>query len=89
MDYASEIKPICKRSLSKFCKKNPVLRKVLTNKINEILSNPFHYKPLSHDFSGERRVHILKSYVLVFRIDHIRRIVIFIRFRHHDKAYKR
>ena len=89
MIYKIEIKPSCKRSIKKLCKKNPVLEKALKNKMDEILKNPGHYKPLRNDLAGERRVHIMKSFVLKFEIDESVRTVTFIFFGHHDEAYKR
>ncbi|MFA4957108.1 MAG: type II toxin-antitoxin system RelE/ParE family toxin [Candidatus Methanoperedens sp.] len=86
--YGLEIKPSCRNEIVKACKKNPVLKKAIENKINEILLNPAHYKPLRYDLAGERRVHILKSFVLVFEIDDNERNVTFLRFRHHDDAYR-
>jgi toxin YoeB len=84
-----EVMPSCQRTIDKSCKKNPILRKVLKNKMNEILRNPLHYKPLRHDLKGERRVHILKSFILKFEIDETKKTVIFLAFSHHDRAYKR
>lgn len=89
MTYAIEIKPSCKETITKLCKKNPVLEKAIRNKMEEILENPTHYKPLKHDFAGGRRVHIMKSFVLRYEIDEQRKTVIFIDFSHHDDAYRR
>ncbi len=85
--YGCEIKITCKRTINKACRKNPVLRKVLENKIKEIILNPHHYKPLRNLLAGERRVHILKSFVLVFEINPSEKTVVFLRFVHHDDAY--
>ncbi|MFH0701117.1 MAG: type II toxin-antitoxin system RelE/ParE family toxin [Candidatus Woesearchaeota archaeon] len=89
MAYNLDIKPSCQESIDKACKKNPVLRHALTNKVNEILENPQHYKPLRYDLAGERRVHLLKSFVLKFEIDENSKIVTLIAFGHHDEAYER
>ncbi len=89
MSYFIEIHPKCKEEIEKLCRKNPVLEKALRNKMNEIVENPQHYKPLKHEFAGERRVHIMKSFVLKFEIDEINNVVRFIFFGHHDEAYKR
>lgn len=85
--YGIEIKPSCRKEINRACKKNPVLRKALENKMNEILQNPEHYKPLKYDLAGERRVHILKNFILVFEISENEKKVTFLRFRHHDDAY--
>ena len=84
-----EIKPSCQKDIDKLCRKNSILRKVLENKINEILLNPQHYKSLRYDLIGERRVHIMKSFVLKFIIDESTKTVTFIFFGHHDEAYRR
>ena len=86
--YDWEIKPKCKKIINKLCKKNPLLRKIIESKINEIIKNPFHYKPLRYDFKGERRIQI-GSFVFVYEINYSKKLVIFKRFTHHDKAYKR
>ncbi len=87
--YACEIMPSCERMMEKSCKKNPVLSEALRKKMEEILENPAHYKPLKYDFAGERRVHLMKNFVLKFSIDEGQKVVRFLFFGHHDEAYKR
>ncbi len=87
--YDKEIKPICKKAINKACKNNPVLRKILETKMNEVILNPSHYKPLRYDLKGERRVHVMCSFVLKFKIEDNRKIITFLAFGHHDYAYKR
>lgn len=87
--YSTEIKPSCQEDINKLCRKNPVLRVALEKKMNEIAQNPQHYKPLKYDLAGERRVHIMKSFVLKFEIHEDRQAVEFIFFGHHDEAYRR
>lgn len=89
MRYEIEIKPSCKENIKKLCKKNPVLEKALKKKMEQILENPRHYKPLRYDLAGERRVHVLKSFVLKYEISEKNKTVVFIAFSHHDDAYKR
>jgi mRNA-degrading endonuclease RelE of RelBE toxin-antitoxin system len=38
-------------------------------KIEEIMGDLHRYKPLRHNLKGSRRVHLEKSFVLVFEID--------------------
>lgn len=87
--YRIEIKPSCQKDMEKLCKKNSILKESLEKKINEILKNPQHYKPLKYDLAGEKRVHIMKSFVLKFEIDETNKIVTFVFFGHHDDAYSR
>jgi len=81
--------PFCKKSIDKACKRNPILRKILDKKMREIIQNPFHYKPLKYYLAGERRVHILRSFVLKFEVDQTMRVVTFIAFGHHNEVYKK
>lgn len=87
--YSLEIKPSCQKSIEKLCTKNPVLKNAIEKKMHEILENPYHYKPLRYDLAGERRVHIMNSFVLKFEILGDSQAVRFIFFGHHDDAYKR
>ena len=89
MIYSLLVSEDCETSIGKLCKKNPVLREALEKKMNEIVQNPQHYKPLKYDLAGERRVHIMKSFVLKFEIHEDGKTVEFIFFGHHDEAYRR
>jgi mRNA-degrading endonuclease RelE of RelBE toxin-antitoxin system len=61
----------------------------LKKKMNEILQNPYHYKPLGYNLAGVRRVHIMKSFVLQYEINESAKEVRFLAFDHHDDAYRR
>ncbi len=87
MSYTLEIIPKCLEEIRKLCRKNPVLEQALRKKINEILEHPLHFKPLRFDLAGERRVHIMKSFVLKFDVK--ASVVRLIFFGHHDEAYRR
>ena len=82
-----DVDPVCRRVINKSCKKNPVLLKSLRNKIREIIENPERYKPMKYDLAGKRRVHILKSFVLTYKIKE--GVVHIVDFEHHDDAYRR
>jgi len=51
--------------------------------------NPHHYKPLRYDLKGLRRVHLEKSFVLIFEINEEEKIVRFLDFEHHDEIYRK
>ena len=89
MSYEIEITPSCHDTIKKLCKKNPVLEHALRNKVEEIAENPDHYKPLKYGLAGERRVHIMKSFVLRFELDETRKTITFLAFSHHDDVYRR
>jgi YafQ family addiction module toxin component len=77
------------RKLNKINKKNKKLFETIINKMREIKENPLHYKPLRYDMKGYRRVHIMKSFVLIFKVDRKGKMIIFEDFDHHDRIYKR
>ena len=87
--YSYEIVDSLLKDLNKLLKKDRKMYGIVMDKIGEILKNPQHYKPLRYDLAGERRVHIMKSFVLKFEIDENNKVVKFIFFGHHDEAYKR
>ena len=89
MAYDFQIHPKCLEEIKKLGKKNHLLEIALKKKMEEILENPQHYKPLKYDLAGERRVHLLKSFVLKFDIDEDKKLVTFLALSHHDDAYKR
>lgn len=89
MSYGLEVHPKCKEEIKELCRKNHALEDALKKKMEEIIENPQHYKPLKYDYAGERRVHVMKSFVLKFEIDESTKTVRFIFFGHHDDAYKR
>ena len=89
MAYAFELKPNLERELKKIGKKDRATFKAVRNKIEEIIKDPHHYKPLRYDLKGLRRAHIEKSFVLVFEIDEQEKTVRFLNLAHHDEVYKR
>ena len=60
---------------------------IIDKKVLQILENPHHFKPLRGDMHGARRVHIDKSFVLVYEIDEEKKTVIVLDYNHHDKIY--
>jgi YafQ family addiction module toxin component len=77
------------RKFKKLSVKNPKQILILDEKIDEICRNPFHkYKNLRYDQREFKRVHIDKSFVLIFRIDHNSKTVIFCDYDHHDRVYR-
>jgi YafQ family addiction module toxin component len=87
--YRKRIDKVLLSNLKKISKKDRKLFDAAMKKIDEISANPQHYKPLRYDLKGWRRVHLEKSFVLVFRIDEEEKIVTFLDLRHHDEIYRR
>lgn len=54
--------------------------------MNEIAANPSIGKPLEHQHTEIRRVHV-GHFVLTFEVDNSRNVITLVDFEHHDKAY--
>ena len=66
--YRFEIKPTLEKKLVKIKKKDKTLFVAVREKIKEVIENPQRYKPLRYDLKGLRRVHVKRSFVLVFEL---------------------
>lgn len=84
--YRKLIEKKLERKLDRLWKRDPELFRAVDAKMDEILLNPSHYKPLRWPMQNLRRVHI-GSQVLVFCINEEEKTVEFFSFKHHDEAY--
>ena len=60
---------------------------IVAKKLEEILENPYRFKPLRAPKQGLRRVHIDRSFVMVYSIDDSRKVVVIEDYAHHDEIY--
>ncbi len=61
--------------------------RAIRKKIEQILENPYHFKPLRKPMQNMRRVHIMKSFVLIYTVYEDTKTVFLIDYNHHDKIY--
>ena len=87
--YSLEISERADRIFCKLQKRDKVQLEAINEKVKQILANPQHFKPLSGDMHGSRRVHIASSFVLVYEIDEQRKVVRLLDYGHHDVVYGR
>ncbi len=85
--YDLEIKPEADKIFSKLAKKNPKQLLIIDKKIQEIRKNSSGYKVLRKPLNKFNRVHIDKHFVLIFHIDHNRKVIEVYYFDHHDAVY--
>ena len=71
-------------------KKNldPDISGLIDRKVQEILDNPYRFKPLRKPLQNKRRVHIGRSFVLIYEVHEDEKIVTLLDFDHHDNIYK-
>jgi len=86
--HSYELRKNVEKEFFKLAKKNPKQLLIIEKKINEIRQNPQHYKNLKNPLQHLKRVHIDKSFVLVFSVDENRKHIIFENYDHHDNIYK-
>ncbi len=87
MNYNLCISEELNKKFDKLSKKNKKQLEIINKKVQQILENPYHFKPLRGDMYGSRRVHIDKSFVLIYEIDEINKIVKLLDYDHHDNIY--
>ncbi len=85
--YSLATKPNIDRIFSKLGKKNPKQMQIIVKKIEQIIENPYHFKPLRGDMKEARRVHIDKSFVLTYEIDEEHKVVKLLDYDLHDSIY--
>ena len=78
-----------KKTLGKIFKKDNAMYMAIMKKIEEILTceNVNHYKNLKKPLQDFKRVHIKKSFVLIFKYIESNDEVIFFDLDHHDDIY--
>ncbi|MBS3167905.1 hypothetical protein J4216_02165 [Candidatus Woesearchaeota archaeon] len=86
--YYYKLRESVERIFFKLSKKNPKQLEIIEQKIKEIIKDPHHYKNLRKPLQHLKRVHIDKSFVLVFSVDESNNKVIIEDYNHHDKIYK-
>ncbi len=86
--YSFDVREELDKAFTKISKKNPKQFEIIYKKIAEVIKNPHHYKNLKSPLQHFKRVHIDKSFVLVFSVDEDKKNVIFEHYDHHDGVYK-
>lgn len=87
MSYTLDISEELDKKFSKLVKKDKKQLEIINRKIQEILQNPYHFKPLRGDMHGARRVHIGKSFVLTYEISEKNKVVRILDYDHHNKIF--
>jgi len=64
------------------------LLRFINMKVQNILKDPYRYKPLKKPLQNKRRVHIGGSFVLIYEINKKEKVVTLFDFDHHDNIYK-
>ena len=87
MNYTLKTAKHLDKIFLKLSKKNKKQLETINKKVEHILQNPYHFKPLRGDMYGSRRVHIDKSFVLTYEIDEKNKTIKLLDYDHHDNIY--
>ena len=86
--YSIEVRKSVEKIFSKLAKKDYKQLEIVEKKVNEIIKNPHCYKNLRKPLQHLKRVHVAKSFVLVFSVDDNENKIIIEDYDHHDNIYK-
>lgn len=88
-NLTDELKLIIRKLVKKDKKKAEIINKKIKEVINSDKDSINHYKNLRHDLKDLKRIHIDRSFVLVFKVNIQNNSILFVDFDHHDKIYKK
>ena len=86
--YKLAIKESLDKKFKKLQKKDKEMLRLINRKVQDILVNPYRFKPLRKPMENKRRVHVGGSFVLVYEVDEKERLVTLLDFDHHDNVYE-
>ncbi len=86
--YRLAIKESLDKKFKKLQKKDKEILRLIHRKVQDILEDPYRFKPLRKPLQNKRRVHVSGSFVLIYEINEKEKIVTLFDFDHHDNIYK-
>ena len=91
MPFKFQLSDELKTTIKTIAKKDQKMTKAINKKIKQIIlsdeSTIDHYKNLQNEMSNYKRVHIMKHFVLLFKVYRNENFILFDKFDHHDKIY--
>ena len=86
--YRLAIKEGLDKKFKKIQKKDKEMLRFIDRKVQDVLEDPYRFKPLRKPLQNKRRVHVGGSFVLVYEINEKEKIITLLDFDHHDNIYK-
>ena len=87
--YKLIVLPVVDRVFKKLAKKDKEQLLAVNKKILQLQENPFIGKPLHFPLQNKRRVHVFKSFVLVYDIQEAEKTITIRDYDHHDNIFKK
>ena len=88
-NLSDELKFVIKKLLRKDRGEVEIINKKIREIVKSDKDSIQHYKNLKYDLKDYKRVHIDKSFVLVFKVDIANNFILFVDFDYYDKSYKK
>lgn len=85
--YKLAVKERLDKKFKRLQKKDKEMLGLINRKVQDILEDPYRFKPLRKPLQNKRRVHVGGSFVLVYEINEKEKIVTLFDFDHHDNIY--
>jgi len=86
--YKLAVKESLDKKFKRLQKKDKEMLRFINRKVQDILEDPYRFKPLRKPLQNKRRVHVGGSFVLIYEINEKEKIVTLFDFDHHDNIYK-
>jgi YafQ family addiction module toxin component len=86
--YKLAVKESLDKKFKGLQKKDKEMLRFINRKVQDILEDPYRFKPLRKPLQNKRRVHVGGSFVLIYEINEKEKIVTLLDFDHHDNIYK-
>ena len=93
MTFSFDLSEELKITIKILSKKDRKTVEIINKKIKQIINSDKitieYYKNLRYELKEYKRVHIAKSFVLLFRVFKKDNHILFERFKHHDNVYRK
>ena len=86
--YKLAVKESLDKKFKGLQKKDKEMLRFINRKVQDILEDPYRFKPLRKPLQNKRRIHVGGSFVLIYEINEKEKIVTLLDFNHHDNIYK-
>ena len=93
MPFNFQLSDELKITIRTLAKKNPKMTEAINKKIKQIIQSDeytiTHYKNMRYNLKEYKRVHIMKSFVLLFKLFKEKDFILFDKLGYHDNIYKK
>ena len=93
MPFSFSLSEELKTKIKVLARKDKKTAAILNKKIKQIINSDEitirHYKNLRYGLKQYKRVHVAKSFVLLFKVFKEKKFILFDKFGHHDDIYKK